>query len=80
MTNKEAFDIIVKYVPICFKEELEIIEKDLEVLEILKKHMWFSFQPGFQVVCNELIDLGNEEEYLKLKEELENEKRNDTAR
>lgn len=33
MKSKEAFDIIAYYVPICFKEELEIIEKDLKALD-----------------------------------------------
>ena len=75
MTSKEAFDIIVRYVPNCFKDELEIIEKDLGALEILKKYMWFSFHKelGFQVFCNDTIDLGNEDEFNLLKEQLENE-------
>ena len=37
MTRREAFDIIVKYVPICFKDELETIEKNLEALDFFKK-------------------------------------------
>lgn len=51
----------------------EQIQRDLEALEILKKHMWFSFHKelGFQVFCNDTIDLGNEEEFNLLKERLE---------
>ena len=41
MAIKEAFDIIVSYVPICFKEELETIEKYLKVLETLKRNLCF---------------------------------------
>lgn len=50
MTSKEAFDIIVRYVPTCFKDELETIEKDLEMLDCFKKlfegedlHSWIEF-------------------------------------
>ena len=55
------------------KERISVIEKDLEVLEILKKNMWFAPLSGFKYCCQDLIDLGNEEEFNKIKEWLENE-------
>ena len=55
---------------------IQKLENDSKALEILKKYMWFSFHKelGFQVFCNDTIDLGNEEEFNLLKERLENEK------
>lgn len=69
MTSKEALTILkYSYHTRRDTELLSIIEKDLEVLEILKKHLWLSFSSGFQVYCSDTIDLGNEKEFNLLKE------------
>ena len=81
MTSKELFKKWKEWIVIecpCDRndvDELNQIERDLEALEISKKHMWFSFHKelGFQVFCNDTIDLGNEEEFNLLKERLEDE-------
>lgn len=39
MTNKKAVEIIETFTANIFTEELEVIKKDLEVLEIIKKYV-----------------------------------------
>lgn len=74
MTSKEKIDALKKQLILhpSYLNIIEEIEKDLKVLEILKKYMWFSFHEelGFQIFCNDKIDLGNEEEFNLLKEYL----------
>ena len=75
MTAKEAFDIIAYYVPPCFKEELETIEKDLTALESLKNHievneLEYSYQckPKFVYYIDLIKKTLTKEEYDILKE------------
>ena len=82
MTSKEAFEDL-EYIVLDFcdkygkqdkyvKELIEIIKKDLEVLEILKKHIYFSSKSG----CIRMKDIYksiNNFDYEDLKEWLENE-------
>ena len=79
MTSKELIDK-VKH---CGIEEwrlaIEIIEKDLEVLEIIKKWSFIQenykdgYGPFTQFLCN-IHTIGMEEDFKKIKEWLENEK------
>lgn len=39
MTNKKAVEIIETFTANIFTEELEAIKKDLEIFEIIKKHL-----------------------------------------
>lgn len=84
MTSKEALDIL-NYECIHsngtddeFSKELNLIKKDLEVLEIIKK--WSFIQENYkcgygkftQFLCN-IHTVGMEEDFNKVKEWLENE-------
>ena len=55
-------------------EELKIIEKDLEVLEIIKKYLvrTFDYPEGGNYFCLELHKFISEKEGIKFKEWLEN--------
>ena len=77
MTSKEAIDELIE----CAKfdlnkwelERLGIIDKDLEVLEILRKYVYFSNQSG----CVRMKDIYKRTvnfDYEELREWLENEK------
>lgn len=57
-------------------KSLDIIEKELKALEIIKDYNWFSFNEkrGFVVFCNDIMDIANEEEFNLLKEVLCDEK------
>ena len=73
MTSKEGFDIIVRYVPTCFKDELEIIEKDLKCGETCKKMLNMILQ-SFKVSIDRFKKtFKNEREFEMFKEWLENE-------
>ena len=88
MTSKEALErikntIIVRrnynrVVSIFNKEEIETIEKDLEVLEIIKKWSFIQenykdgYGPFTQFICN-IHTIGMEKDFNKVKEWLENE-------
>ena len=79
MTSKELIDK-VKH---CGVEEwrlaIEIIEKDLEILEIIKKWSFIQenykdgYGPFTQFICN-IHTIGMEKDFNKVKEWLENEK------
>lgn len=77
MTSKEALDKL--YFQCCFSndiddkwfEELKIIEKDLEILEILKKHIYYSAKSH----CIRMSDIYKKTtsfDYEDIKEWLEN--------
>lgn len=84
MTSKEALDIL-NYECIHSNgtddessKELNIIKKDLEVLEIIKKWSFIqeNYKDGYgkftQFLCN-IHTIGMEEDFKKVKEWLENE-------
>ena len=85
MTSKEALDLL-NYECIRsngtddeFSKELNIIKKDLEVLEIIKKWTFIiqenykdSYRKFTQFICN-IHTIGMEEDFKKVKEWLENE-------
>lgn len=83
MTSKEAIKSIEKqstldflnYDSLClFEQELKVIQKDLEILEILKRFEWLVYQKRIQNVRNWYLDEYSkpveltEEEAKKLKE------------
>ena len=91
MTSKEAFEEIIKVCNLYHRQIANVdvdsihgypikkIEKDLEVLEIIKK--WSFIQENYkdrygtftQFLCN-INTIGMEEDFKKVKEWLENEK------
>lgn len=80
MNSKEALGIIVMYVPICFKEELETIERDLEVLEILKtsirdkeKHIRRLSEPIGETFMMIYMNISGEENIKKVEKYLQDE-------
>ena len=84
MTSKEALDILNYECIHCngtddeFSNELNLIKKDLEVLEIIKKWSFIqeNYKDGYgkftQFLCN-IHTIGMEEDFKKVKEWLENE-------
>lgn len=84
MTSKEALDKLNYECIRCngtddeFSKELNIIKKDLEVLEIIKKWSFIqeNYKDGYgkftQFLCN-IHTIGMEEDFKKVKEWLENE-------
>ena len=84
MTSKEALDILNYECIRCngtddeFSNELNIIKKDLEVLEIIKKWSFIqeNYKAGYghfsQFLCN-IHTIGMEEDFKKVKDWLENE-------
>lgn len=84
MTSKEALDILNYECIRCngtddeFSNELNIIKKDLEVLEIIKKWSFIQenykagYGPFAQFLCN-IHTIGMEEDFKKVKDWLENE-------
>ena len=78
MTSKEALKELKENAQeICEWEldRLNIIEKDLEVLEIIKKYLvrTFDYPAGGEYFCLELHKFISEKEGMKFKEWLENE-------
>lgn len=79
MTDLEALEcIVVDLTPKAKehnKEEIEQLEKSLEVLEIIKKYVvrMFDYPEGSDYFCLELHKFTNEKEGMKFKELLENE-------
>ena len=76
MTSKEAFEHIIfdakmekPIFSMYYQEFLKPIEKDLEVLNILKKHI-YSSDSSISII---LDDLRNYDDFKKVKEWLENE-------
>ena len=76
MTSKEAFEHIIfdakmekPIFSMYYQEFLKPIEKDLEVLNILKKHI-YSSDSSISII---LDDLRNYDDFQKIKEWLENE-------
>ena len=77
MTSKEAITNIKVMLErtnnlVFYKEEIEAVKKDLEILEILKKHIYFSSKSG----CIRMKDIYksiNNFDYEDLKDWLENE-------
>ena len=77
--NETVIDNYCTYVENDFEEELDTIEKDLEVLEIIKKWSFIeeSYKEGygpytkFQCIIH---TIGMKEDFEKIKEWLENEK------
>ena len=84
MTSKEALDILNYNCIRCngtddeFSKELNLIKKNLEVLEIIKKWSFIQgnykdgYGPFSQFICN-IHTIGMEEDFKKVKEWLENE-------
>lgn len=82
MTSKEALDILNYECIRCngtddeFSKELNIIKKDLKVLEIIKKWSFIqeNYKDGYgkftQFLCN-IHTIGMEEDFKKVKEWLE---------
>lgn len=76
MTSKEALNNIKKLFigsPINPTQQFEIIKKDLEVLEIIKKYLvrTFDYPEGGNHFCLELHKFIYEKEGMKFKEWLE---------
>lgn len=81
--NAEAYETYHDYAKNIFKKELDLIEKDLEILQILKKKM--SIETDYYdddnmcreyeyIACNGMdLCIENEEEFNKIKEWLTNE-------
>ena len=91
MTSKKAFETIAAFLPYCFGDELKIIARDLEVLDILKKHKPSFFRLSFCDTVshyNLIYEDGtcpkrtfhhkilNEKEFKLIKEWLKNEEEN----
>ena len=77
MTSKEALNNIKNLFigsSINLAQQFEIIEKDLEVLEIIKKYLvrTFDYPAGGDYFCLELHKFISEKEGMKFKEWLEN--------
>ena len=76
--NETVYDIDNIYTENMFEKELDIIEKDLEVLEIIKKWSFIQenykdgYGPFTQFLCN-IHTIGMEKDFNKVKEWLENE-------
>ena len=74
MTTKDAFDNICIYSALhngVLDNSIELLKKDLEILEILKKHIYFSSKSG----CIRMKDIYksiNNFDYEDLREWLEN--------
>ena len=78
MTSKEALKELYSYSMLdddIAKQNVEIIEKDLEVLEIIKKYLvrTFDYPEGGNHFCLELHKFIYEKEGMKFKEWLKNE-------
>ncbi|MDD7547262.1 MAG: hypothetical protein PUK09_05870 [Bacilli bacterium] len=78
MNSKEALSNIEKLFigsSINLAQQIEIIKKDLEVLEIIKKYLvrTFDYPEGGDYFCLELHKFTNEKEGMKFKEWYENE-------
>ena len=74
--NETVYDIDNIYTENMFEKELDIIEKDLEVLEILKNNLYEEKGTGRFKDCNTInCSLGNQHsgiDYTKVKEWLTN--------
>ena len=77
--NEIIYHIDYVYIENIFKQELDVIEKDLEILEIIKKWSFIqeNYKDGYgkftQFLCN-IHTIGMEEDLKKVKEWLENDK------
>ena len=80
MTSKEALSDLLNMANYCLeekeqkqiKEEYNLINKDLEMLEILKKHCDFSFPLSMNYFI-EFFIYNSDEDFEKVKERLTNE-------
>ena len=74
--NETVYDVDNIYTENMFEKELDIIEKDLEVLEILKNNLYEEKGTGRFKGCNTInCSLGNQHsgiDYAKVKEWLKN--------
>ena len=77
--NEIIYHIDYVYTENIFKQELNVIEKDLEILEIIKKWSFIqeNYKEGFgiydQFLCN-IHTVGMEEDFLKVEEWFKNDK------
>ena len=78
--NEIIYHIDYVYTENIFKQELDVIEKDLEILEIIKKWSFIqeNYKDGYgkftQFLCN-IHTIGMKEDFEKIKEWLENDQR-----